>query len=149
MLTTLSDLSDQGMSSCDPHVDILLLISAMETFLWLCLELMMCVMSHQAPDNHTMLIMSQCHCNVPYLAVWSNTDDIASSPWCWCDHVLPPGSLCHVITPSLAPFKHLTPCQCVTPAVTGTIGINTEMWDAGGVFTQISSPPWGHGNDGT
>ena len=60
-----------------------------------------------------------------------------------------PGSLCHVITPSLAPFKHLTPCQCVTPAVTGTIGINTEIWDAGGVFTQISSPPRGHGDDGT
>ena len=50
-------------------VDILLLISAMETFLWLCLDLMMCVMSHQAPDTSTMppadnVTMSQ-RCAIP------------------------------------------------------------------------------------
>ena len=156
MLTTLSDLSDQGMSSCDP-----MLISCSWSLQWRhssdCAWISWCVSwvtrrltLAQCPQ----LIMSQCHKDVPYLAVWSNTDDIASSPWWWCDHVLPPGSLCRVITPSLAPFKHLTPWlgpvwQCVTPAVTGTIGINTEIWDAGGVFTQISSPPRGHRDDGT
>ena len=106
-----------------------------------------CVMSHHAPDTLTMasqLIMSQ-RC-APYLAVWSNADDIASSLCWWCDHVSAPGSLCRVIGPSLAPFKHLTPspgplCQCVTPAITGTIGINTEIWDAGSVYINIITSP--------
>ena len=42
-------------------------------------------------------------------------------------------SLCRVIASSLAPFKHLTPLTgtAVSPAITGTIGINTEIWDGG------------------
>ena len=123
-------------------VDILLLISAMETFLWLCLDLMMCVMSHQAPDTGTMppadnVTMSQ-RCAIPGCLIQHRWYRLVTLVMVW--PCVAPGSLCRVITPSLAPFKHLTPWlgpvwQCVTPAVTGTIGINTEIWDAGGVFT--------------
>ena len=121
MLTTLSDLSDQGMSSCD-----LMLASSSWSLQWRHSSncpgsQFWCELCHESPctwhpHNATHLIMS----HGPYLAFWSITEYIASSLCWWCDHVSAPGSLCRVIGSSLAPFKHLTPspgplCQCVTP----------------------------------
>ena len=49
----------------------------------------------QSHNAHIHSLDLQCHKDVPYLAVWSSTDDIAPS----CDHVSPCVSLCVVSSP--------------------------------------------------
>ena len=120
---------------CD-HVDIWLLISVMETFLQLSRKPgpdVNCVMCHQP------LTITQC----THTQSGSPMSQRCPIPGCLIQHrwyrpVMWPCvtmclSLCRVIASSLAPFKHLTPLTgaAVSSAITGTIGINTEIWDGG------------------